>query len=465
MAMLVPVVAAVLCLEIAVAFLVIHRRFGRRLADLVFAVLALALGWMALSSYLTNIDIQRPQALFWLRNQYVGVVSAVTLFLHLALLVSGLRRSRRGIALTYLLGVLMVGLVFTDSFVLVSATPGRWFNIGPLFRWIMPLLLLEAVIAWVVLMRGWRRRHEVGFAPLQARLPVILAGMAVAVLDGFIVVILILFFPETRVSVSLHSLGAALFCVFCGVALAQELIRSEGRRAKLEQLVRFRDEAVRDVAHELKNPLAGIQGAAKTLLALPVPPEAQREMLGLCVETCGRLMRLLHNMLDTARLEAGREPDLRLEPTDLPALARSVIEAQKLATDRHTFELHSDLAQPLREVDGDKLYQILTNLVNNAVKYSPAGGLVSVRLSEAGAELRIAVTDEGLGLTPEQAGRVFEPFERLTAPERKITGTGVGLHLVRRLAEVHGGWISVVSQPGTGSTFTLHLPRPEAPPD
>ncbi len=455
---LLPVVAAVLCFQTAAAFLVLFLRFGRRRSDLVFSGLALALGGMAWASFLTNRDPHGEVALFWLRMQYVGAFLALALFLHLSGLLSGPAPRRVTTALVYVLGLGLVLATFSDSFVRLRPAGEPFFETGRLYQLLMPLLLAEAAIAWVLLLRGARRAQDPEFAPLEAHLPTILAGTGSVLASGVLVVILVIFFPHLELGFSPHSLAAAVFCATTAVALLKELVRSETEKARLQQLVVFRDRAVRDVAHELRNPLAGIQGAADMLLAVPVRPETQRELLTLCVVTCQRLMRLLNNMLDTARLEAGRDVDLRVDAVDLRTLARSVLEAQRLTTTQHELRVECDLDDPVAQVDGDKLYQILTNLVGNAIKYSPDGGPVVLRIERSDGGWRLSVSDQGIGLTADEVTRLFEPYSRVVDPERKITGTGVGLHLVKRLAEVHGGRISVVSEPGTGTTFTVELP-------
>jgi len=139
-------------------------------------------------------------------------------------------------------------------------------------------------------------------------------------------------------------------------------------------------------------------------------------------------------------------------------VAGLVAEQQRL-TDRHTFQC--EFPAPLDPVvaDEDKLVHIFGNLLSNAVKYSPAGGIIGIRVVEQAQQYTCSVSDEGLGLTSEQAARVFERYERAVDPNWQIPGTGLGLPLVRAMVQAQGGEIHVESQPGRGSTFSFTLPK------
>lgn len=250
------------------------------------------------------------------------------------------------------------------------------------------------------------------------------------------------------------------FCALTAVALGEETLRSESEKRRLADSVRLREEAVRDVAHELRNPLTVIQGTVATVRHTKergLDPETERELLATCEETCQRLTRLLNNMLDTARMESGRELELRVEETNVPALAEAVLASLRRMSSSHRLTLESTLHSRSATVDADKLFQILTNLIHNAIKYSPNGGDVIVRLWEENGSLRFSVSDQGIGMTPEQQARLFQPFERVVDRDRNITGTGIGLHLVKRLVEAHGGTILVNSEYGKGTAIHFSL--------
>jgi len=178
------------------------------------------------------------------------------------------------------------------------------------------------------------------------------------------------------------------------------------------------------------------------------------------------MLALINELLDSARLEAGRDLTLNTRPVQLAPLlerlARS-LRFHKHWSDDHQVEL--DIGPlPEIEADEDKVAQILSNLLNNAVKYSPQGGRITLSAREEEGGIRFSVSDEGVGITPEHQEKLFTKFERLDRGQiERIPGTGLGLFLTRHLVELHGGSITCESEPGRGSTFTVLLPtRPPA---
>lgn len=195
--------------------------------------------------------------------------------------------------------------------------------------------------------------------------------------------------------------------------------------------------------------------------------------LGVIHNESERLTRLINNLLDVARIEAGHALELQLQKIDFTQVAHDAIESQKLYSSRHTLrnEVPDDL--PLIFADRDKVLQVLINLLSNASKYSPGGNItLSARVREnllQGEHLEVRVRDEGPGIAPEHQARLFQRFGTLgtkgeaatnlgVGERAKPTGTGLGLFLTRYLVELHGGRIRVESQPGNGSTFIFTLP-------
>jgi signal transduction histidine kinase len=214
------------------------------------------------------------------------------------------------------------------------------------------------------------------------------------------------------------------------------------------------------VSHELKTPVALIKGYAETLGREDAEwdRETLREGLGVIGEEADHLTHLIDSLLEASRIQAG---GLKLQPTDvnLPRLAEKVVDAYRTQTDVHTFDLDFPPDFPAVWGDPERLREVLTNLVSNAVKYSPDGGIVWVggRIDRTG--VTVYVADQGIGIPPEEQARIFERFHRVeTGPHRHADGTGLGLYLVKAIVEAHGGRVWVESAPDQGSIFMFTLP-------
>ena len=223
---------------------------------------------------------------------------------------------------------------------------------------------------------------------------------------------------------------------------------------------RLKSEFVSTISHELRTPLAAIYGAALTLRREEPALLAQREaLLDVVATESERLARIVNDILWVSRLESGTL-QVAVERCDATELASAVVAAARAHLPANlTLSLETEPGVPPVEADADKVRQILTNLLDNAVKYSPDGGKINVRIGHGDAFVSFAVADQGLGVSPQEHGRIFEKFYRLD-PEltRGVGGTGLGLYISRELVRHMSGRISVESEEGTGSTFTVELP-------
>jgi signal transduction histidine kinase len=235
------------------------------------------------------------------------------------------------------------------------------------------------------------------------------------------------------------------------------------------ELDTMKSDFVSYVAHELRTPLTTILGYASLLHddTGDYPVSMRGEMTDSIIRHCRRLNRMISELLDVSRLDAGRVLALRPVTVDLAALCKSVLDgARATISDSQKVELRFEPAQAEISLGGDpdRLEQIVTNLVSNAIKYSPDGGVVTLRLRECGDEVELQVEDTGMGMSPEQQAQLFQKFYRTPdAQASGIKGTGLGLFLVRQLVEAHGGRIEVQSEQGRGTTFTVTLPKTGAP--
>ncbi len=219
-------------------------------------------------------------------------------------------------------------------------------------------------------------------------------------------------------------------------------------------------------SHELRTPLTAIKGFSSTLLDGidydMYGKEEQKEFLGIVVSECDRLRRLIDDLLNTSRIEAGESLKPNYSRFELQPLLEKSVAVQQQASSKHTVKLSVESELPEFIVgDQDKFDQILTNLLNNAIKYSPNGGQVTVHAKVEGEHLLVGVQDQGLGIPKDHLTKVFEKFHRVNNEDnRKIYGTGLGLFLVKHLVEkVHMGEIWAESEVGVGSTFWFKLPK------
>ncbi|HEX6135878.1 MAG TPA: PAS domain S-box protein [Longimicrobiales bacterium] len=251
------------------------------------------------------------------------------------------------------------------------------------------------------------------------------------------------------------------------LALAEELasrtaVAVENCRLYLEsrQATHTRDEVLRIVAHDLRNPLWTIGLAAESVLEqLPESMARERHKLELIDRSIQISNRLLQDLLDVARMQAGR---LTVEqaPVATAALAHEAVELHRQLAEEHSLELEAELPEHLPPVaaDRDRILQVFSNLIGNAIKFTPRGGHITVRADHANGAVRFSVSDTGPGIPEEDRVHLFDPFWQARPG---VKGAGLGLSLSRGIVEAHGGNIDVHSEPDVGSTFWFTIPVAE----
>ena len=231
----------------------------------------------------------------------------------------------------------------------------------------------------------------------------------------------------------------------------------EDQNAQLRESERLKSDLVNTVSHELRTPLSGVMGFTKLLLTREFDPETRRHYLGIVDAQARRLSNLLDDFLDVRRIEEGRFERAQ-ELVDMATLLREEAQLYRQQSPKHDVAVEIDHA-PLAVIGNpDRLRQVIGNLISNAIKYSPQGGVVEVSADRGNGSVRVEVRDEGMGIPLSQQPQIFTKFFRGDAPASGITGTGLGLAVSRDIVESHGGRIGFTSAEGKGTTFFVELP-------
>ena len=228
---------------------------------------------------------------------------------------------------------------------------------------------------------------------------------------------------------------------------------------QLREADRLKDEFVALISHDLRTPLTSIMGYLELTLGDEDLKDDQRRYLEIVDRNADRLLRLVNDLLFVARLEAGQ---LELHPSDLDLAAivrQSVIEAEPRASAKKIALTCSAGDVPAVRADKGRMFQLLDNLVSNAIKFTPEGGDIEVSVARVNGSVQLEVADTGIGIDPNEHRQLFNRFFRAsTAAQRQIPGTGLGLYIAHAIVDAHGGSISVESAPGQGTSFRIDLP-------
>lgn len=258
----------------------------------------------------------------------------------------------------------------------------------------------------------------------------------------------------------LRALG--LFAEHAAIAIRNASVFEKERQAvtRLEEVDRMKTEFIATVSHELRTPLTSIIGCAKTVRRRgDEMNDLQRtEFLEMIEKQGERLLRMVEEILSASRIESGAPPQRR-EPIDLTEMSREIIKEFQTAGADNVFVLNAE-AGITAFGDPMAMEQVITNLVENAVKYSPHGSGITIDINDGPGAVELKVRDEGKGISDEDLPTIFERFRQLDqSATRRTGGVGLGLYLVKRLVEAQYGSISVVSKQGAGSTFILRFPK------
>ncbi len=264
---------------------------------------------------------------------------------------------------------------------------------------------------------------------------------------------------------SIRSMQSAVLTALRGrrrqYQLREQLLRQAQAEQALRESDRRKDEFLATLAHELRNPLAPIRTGLHALNRLPADSAGAARLLAMMDRQLSQLVKLIDDLLDVSRIATGKVV-LRRERLDLRTVLDAALEASQpsIAAAGHRLELRTPQEPVWVLGDASRLAQVVGNLLNNAVKYTPDGGRIGLRLQQQGGDALLQVSDDGAGIPPEMLGKVFEMFTQINRTlDRAQGGLGLGLSLVRNLMDLHGGSVTVESAGlECGSTFSLRLP-------
>lgn len=227
----------------------------------------------------------------------------------------------------------------------------------------------------------------------------------------------------------------------------------------LKKLERERNNIISMIAHDMKSPIISIHGFAHRLLT-QAEGDKQKQYLDIIEKESTRLEDLINEFLELSRLQAGKIP-LNLSSTSLDKEVYELYDLyqHRVAEKGLHLELKTEEPLPIIEADSQRLRRALSNLLDNAIKFSRSGGTITLSTREQGNEVVVAVRDEGVGIAPEELYHVFDAFHRGREPENQVQGFGLGLAGVKAIVEGHGGRVQVESEVGKGSTFSVVLPK------
>ena len=252
------------------------------------------------------------------------------------------------------------------------------------------------------------------------------------------------------------------------IRLTLELHEQEKRRLASEEANRLKSEFVNIVAHELKSPLTVVKSYTSMLYedfitrGDRLPRDIKQEIFETMDHQIDRLVNMVKKQLDTSRIDEGRPLSLELAEIDINNIVDEVVKLQNTSNfylpDQHIIKKEIEENLPRLICDKEKTTQILYNLVENALKYSPEGGEVEIKVTVNDKFMHFDISDHGIGMSEEGQKKLFQKFQRIDTKGHAIRGTGLGLYLIKHLVELQGGEISVTSIDGEGSTFSFTIP-------
>src|SRR5579859_1644737 len=331
-------------------------------------------------------------------------------------------------------------MIYTKSYAVPRGTPilvEAGADMEPLFHLLHSLVVILIVVMPVILIGAAVGGHLLMAGPLR---PVVAL-------------------TEQAERIGRKELGERLPIIRSGDELERPSLALNRMIDRLEEALAHNQRFSADASHELRTPLTIIRGELEGLLEIPGLEAQAVEGISSALDESDRMARIVHNLMTISRLDGGGER-IEMKPLELTGILKTTLDHMSLLADEKGIEVRCEAAEPVW-VTGDamRLKQVIVNLVDNAIKYTAAGGLILVRLHAQGEQAVMAVADNGIGIAAASLPHVFERFYRTDkARSRESGGTGLGLAIVKAICSAHNGTVSVESAENKGSTFQVQLP-------
>lgn len=246
------------------------------------------------------------------------------------------------------------------------------------------------------------------------------------------------------------------------LSIVQDVTEQRAAEEALRKLDQAKSDFISTVAHELRTPLIAVIGYCELLeksADQPLTETQKNEYITIIQSNAEMLNRLVDDLLDVGRIQVGRPLRMLRKATDLAGIIEKAVDSQRMKSRRHEIlVVHGTPLPQSLSIDGNRIIQVLNNLLDNAIKYSPGGGIIKLQTMTDSDTVTVSVTDQGIGMTPEQVEHIFERFYRAEFVNLATSGLGLGMSIVKQVIVDHGGEIAVASRLGEGTTVSFTLP-------
>lgn len=456
---------SILCFQIAFIFLFLHFKLKTNTKVLQFSIIAFGMATIALIQFLTDM-VTTPQAYLWLfRIEEIVVILTLAFYVNFALNFVGRGLNRLYSTILFETAVFLSILSLTGgiwqsvvTFWFLNGNIGFYCLPGPFYPLTIVMIFASLIFAYNEVLRN---KPAQSMNPSQ-KVYFIYFGIIFFILIGARVLD-VMMLTAGYVTPEFFLIGVFIVTVLSGGALANDIYQSEISNRILLREIKIKEDAANELAHDFRIPITIIKGYTENLLSFDtLDKESQSNFYKKIIRQCDLMNRLASNMLDIAKLGAGKKIRLRLSNISLFGLLEELVIYFKDSANTQKkldIQLINKLTQDSIVADSDKLSQIMSNFIENSIKYSKDSIEITIKAEEINDNfIKITIEDNGIGMTVDQINHTFQMYNRLGRETSKISGTGMGLSIAKKLVEIHGGNIEIESQKDIGTKIWFTIP-------